>query len=99
MIITLRGGATTPDPYMMNLLPGRPQNVAGVNDPKLNEMILLQRRVFDEKKRREILFDIQRHFAQQAYQLFVSPAARVISAWSPTCGTLRPTSATTTAAG
>ena len=83
MIITLRGGATTPDPYLMNLLPGRPQNTAGVNDPKLNEMILLQRRVFDEKKRREIIFDIQRHFAQHAYQLFVSPAARVISAWEP----------------
>ena len=83
MIITLRGGATTPDPYLMNLLPGRPQNIAGVNDPKLNEMILLQRRTFDEKKRREIIFDIQRHFAQQAYQLFVSPAARVISAWEP----------------
>ena len=83
MIITLRGGATTPDPYLMNLLPGRPQNVAGVNDSKLSEMILLQRRVFDEKKRREIIFDIQRHFAQNAYQLFVSPAANVISAWEP----------------
>ena len=83
MIITLRGGATTPDPYLMNLLPGRPQNVAGVNDSKLSEMILQQRRVFDEKKRREILYDIQRHFAQQAYQFFVSPAARVISAWEP----------------
>lgn len=83
MILTLRGGATTPDPYLMNLLPGRPQNVAGVNDSKLTEMIMLQRRIFDEKKRREVLYDIQRHFAQQAYQFFVSPAARVISAWEP----------------
>ncbi len=83
MIITLRGGATTPDPYLMNLLPGRPQNTAGVNDPKLNDMILLQRRTFDESKRREIIFDIQRYFSQQAYQLFVSPAARVVSAWEP----------------
>jgi ABC-type transport system substrate-binding protein len=83
MIITLRGGATTPDPYLVNLLPGRPQNTAGVNDPKLNDMILLQRRTFDESKRREIIFDIQRYFSQQAYQLFVSPAARVVSAWEP----------------
>jgi peptide/nickel transport system substrate-binding protein len=83
MIITLRGGPTTPDFYLVNLLPGRPLNTSGVNDPKLNDMILLQRRTFDESKRREIIFDIQRHFSQQAYQLFVSPAARVVSAWEP----------------
>jgi peptide/nickel transport system substrate-binding protein len=82
-VITLRGGATTPDPYLVNLLPGAPQNVAGVNDPKLTEMIRLQRRTFDEKKRRDILWDIQRHFAQQAYHLLVSPSARVLSAWEP----------------
>jgi peptide/nickel transport system substrate-binding protein len=83
VIITLRGGPTTPDFYLVNLLPGRPLNTAGVNDPKLNDMILLQRRTFDESKRREIIFDIQRYFSQQAYQLFVSPAARVVSAWEP----------------
>ncbi len=83
MIITLRGGPTTPDPYLVNLLPGRALNTAGVNDPKLNDMILLQRRTFEESKRREIIFDIQRYFSQQAYQLFVSPAARVVSAWEP----------------
>ena len=83
MVATLRGGATTPDPYLVNLLPGRPQNIAGVNDPKLNELIRLQRRTFDEKKRREVVFDIQRIFAQQAYQLFVSPSAKVVSAWEP----------------
>ncbi|MET0851758.1 MAG: ABC transporter substrate-binding protein [Candidatus Rokuibacteriota bacterium] len=82
-VITLRGGATTPDPYLVNLLPGAPQNVAGVNDPKLTEMIRLQRRTFDERKRRDILWDIQRHFAQQAYLLLVSPSARVVSAWEP----------------
>ena len=62
---------------------GRALNSAGVNDPKLNEMILLQRRTFDESKRREIIFDLQPYFSQQAYQLFVSPAAKVISAWEP----------------
>jgi peptide/nickel transport system substrate-binding protein len=83
MVITLRGGPTTPDPYLVNLLPGRPLNTAGINDPKLNDMILLQRRTFDESKRREIIFDIQRYFSQQAYHLFVSPAAKVVSAWEP----------------
>ena len=83
MIITLRGGATTPDPYLVNLLPGRALNFAGVNDPKLNDLIQFQRRTFDESKRREIIFDIQRHFSQQAYHLFVSPAAKVVAAWEP----------------
>ena len=68
--MTLRGGPTNPDPYLVNLLPGRPQNVAGVNDPKLTDMIIQQRRTFDEKKRREIIYDIQRYFSQQAYHLF-----------------------------
>ena len=81
--MTLRGGPTNPDPYLVNLLPGRAQNVAGVNDPKLTDMIIQQRRMFDEKKRREIIFDIQRYFSQQAYHLFVSPSARVIGAWEP----------------
>ena len=81
--MTLRGGPTNPDPYLVNLLPGRPQNVAGVNDPKLTDMIIQQRRTFDEKKRREIIYDIQRYFSQQAYHLFVSPSAKVIGAWEP----------------
>ena len=83
LAMTLRGGATHPDPYLANLLPGSPQNVAGVNDPKLSDMIILQRRTFDEKKRRDIIWDIQRHFSQQAYHLFVSPSARAIAAWEP----------------
>jgi peptide/nickel transport system substrate-binding protein len=83
MALTLRGGPTSPDPYLINLLPGRPQNVAGINDPRLTDMIILQRRTFDEKKRRDILWDIQRYFSQQAYHLLVSPSARVIAAWEP----------------
>jgi peptide/nickel transport system substrate-binding protein len=81
--MTLRGGSTNPDPYLVNLLPGRPQNVAGVNDPKLTDMIIQQRRTFDEKKRREIIYDIQRYFSHQAYHFFVSPSAKVIGAWEP----------------
>jgi len=83
LAMTLRGGPTHPDPYLANLLPGSPQNIAGVNDPRLSDMIMLQRRTFDEKKRRDIIWDIQRHFSQQAYHLFVSPSARAIAAWEP----------------
>jgi len=82
--MTLRGGATSPNPYLVDAhLPGSPQNTAGVNDPKLTEMLKLQRRTFDEKKRREIVYDIQRLCAQQAYYLYVSPSAKVLSAWEP----------------
>ena len=61
LAMTLRGGPTTPNPYLVDPhLPGSPQNTAGVNDPKLTDMLRHQRRTFDEKKRREIIFDIQR---------------------------------------
>ena len=82
--ITLRGGATSPDPYLVSgHLPGQPLNLAGVNDPKLSEMIKLQRRTFDVARRREIVYDIQRYLSQQVYYLYTSPSAKVIGGWEP----------------
>ena len=82
MILTLRGGTTDPDTYFTLFLPGEPLNSSGVNDPKLTEMIKLQRRTFDDKKRREILYDIQRYASQQVYYGFgVSVSA--VGAWMP----------------
>jgi peptide/nickel transport system substrate-binding protein len=82
--MTLRGRDTTPDPYLFSShMPGSPLNTAGVNDPKLGDMLKLQRRTFNEKKRREIIWDIQRLCSQQAYYLYVSPSAKVLSAWEP----------------
>jgi peptide/nickel transport system substrate-binding protein len=82
--ITLRGGASSPDFYLVAAhLPGQPLNVAGVNDPKLTEMIKLQRRTFDVVKRREIVYDIQRYLSQQVYYLYPSPSAKVVGAWEP----------------
>jgi len=84
LAMTLRGGPTTADPYLFAAhMPGSPLNMAGVNDPKLTDMLKLQRRTFDEKKRREIIYDIQRLCSQQAYYLYVSPSAKVLSAWEP----------------
>jgi ABC-type transport system substrate-binding protein len=84
LAMTLRGGPTTPDPYLFSgHMPGSPVNTAGVNDPKLTDMLKLQRRTFDEQKRREIIYDIQRYLSQQAYYLYVSPSAKVLSAWEP----------------
>ena len=82
MILTLRGGTTDPDTYFTPFLPGEPLNSSGVNDPKLTEMIKLQRRTFDDKKRREILYDIQRYASQQVYYGYQASVSAV-GAWMP----------------
>jgi peptide/nickel transport system substrate-binding protein len=56
MTFGLRGAWTDPDSYLYRAFtPGQPLNSAGVNDPKLTEMIQLQRRTFDVAKRRDHL--------------------------------------------
>ena len=82
MILTLRGATTDPDTYFTPFLPGEPLNSSGVNDPKLTEMIKLQRRTFDDKKRREILYDIQRYAAQQVYYGY-GASVSAVGAWMP----------------
>ncbi|HUG37712.1 MAG TPA: ABC transporter substrate-binding protein, partial [Candidatus Limnocylindrales bacterium] len=82
VMFTLRGGTTDPDTYFTPLLPGEALNSAGVNDPKLTEMIKLQRRTFDEKKRRDIVFDIQRHVAQNVYYAY-NASVSAVAAWMP----------------
>jgi peptide/nickel transport system substrate-binding protein len=81
MMLSTRGGALFPDPYLAAFhLPGQLPNASGVNDPKLTEMIRLQRRTFDRVRRREILWDIQRYLAEQVYYLY-GPSSRVVAAW------------------
>ena len=82
MYLALRGGTTDPDTYFTPLIPGEALNSAGVNDPKLHEMIKLQRRTFDEKKRREIVYDIQRYVSQQVYYAY-SASVSAVGAWMP----------------
>jgi peptide/nickel transport system substrate-binding protein len=82
MILTLRGATTDPDTYFTPFLPGEPLNSSGVNDPKLTEMIKLQRRTFDDKKRRDIVYDIQRYASQQVYYGF-GASVSCVGAWMP----------------
>ena len=84
MLLTLRDGATATDPdvYFAGLLPGNPLNTSGVNDPKLTEMIKLQRRTFKEGKRRDIVHDIQRYCSQQVYYAY-GGSVSAVSAWQP----------------
>ena len=90
MMRGLRGAWIDPDAYIYRaFMPGQPLNSAGVNDGRLIEMIKLQRRTADEKKRREILYDIQRHIAKEVYYLF-NPSVTVVSAWEPYVKNWRP---------
>src|SRR5207244_4123146 len=61
---------------------GQPLNSSGVDDPKLTEMIRLQRRTYNVSKRREIVYDIQRHLAEQVYYHY-DPSTTTVSAWEP----------------
>jgi ABC-type transport system substrate-binding protein len=81
MAAGLFGAFAVPDSYLTLFhSPGWPTNTGGVNDAKLTEMIRLQRRTFDAKKRREILWDIQRYLSQQVYYLY-GPSTIAVAAW------------------
>ena len=82
LAIGLRGATTDVDSYLRIYIPGEPLNAGGVNDPKLVEMIRLQRRTFDVAKRRDVLYDIQRHISQHAYYLF-NASVNAVGAWQP----------------
>jgi peptide/nickel transport system substrate-binding protein len=72
-----------PDSYLYRyFMPGQPLNASGVNDPKLADMIKLQRRTFNVAKRREIIYDIQRYVSTQAYALY-GPSVNAVAAWEP----------------
>ncbi|MGH7386741.1 MAG: ABC transporter substrate-binding protein, partial [Candidatus Rokuibacteriota bacterium] len=81
MYLGLRGAWVDPEAYFYRpYMPGEPLNVLNVNDPKLTEMIKLQRRTFDVPKRRQIIYDIQRYLAEQA--LFgADGSVKVVTAW------------------
>ena len=83
MFLGLRGAWTDPEAYFYRVyMPGQPLNVMNVNDPKLTEMIKLQRRTFDVPKRKQIIYDIQRYLAEQAY-FGTNSSTKVVSAWEP----------------
>ncbi|HZF04669.1 MAG TPA: ABC transporter substrate-binding protein [Patescibacteria group bacterium] len=79
----LRGGSPIADISLHNAhVPGEPLNASGVDDPKLTELIRLQRRTLDVAKRREIVHDIQRYLAEQVYYSY-GPSVSTVAAWEP----------------
>jgi peptide/nickel transport system substrate-binding protein len=83
MATGLFGGWADPDSYLYRyFIPGQVLNASGVNDPKLTEMIRLQRRTFNVAKRREIIYDIQRYISTQVYALY-GPSVNAVAGWEP----------------
>jgi peptide/nickel transport system substrate-binding protein len=79
----LRGAWADPEAYFYRVfMPEQPLNVMPVNDPKLTEMMKLQRRTFDVAKRKQIIYEIQRYAAEHGY-FGVDASAKVVSAWEP----------------
>ncbi len=57
-----------PDSFLFGqYFPGETKNQSHINDPVVADMLVRQRRTFDPAKRREVIFDIQRHLAKQMY--------------------------------
>ena len=57
-----------PDGFLFfRYYPGESRNVGMVNDPVAADMLVRQRRTLDLAKRREIIFELQRHLAKQQY--------------------------------
>jgi peptide/nickel transport system substrate-binding protein len=60
--------------------PGELKNQSHINDPVVADMLVRQRRTFDVAKRREVIFDIQRHLAKQQYYVQVASGV-YIAVW------------------
>jgi peptide/nickel transport system substrate-binding protein len=74
--------ALDPWDFMAQYLPGEPKNQSHVNDPVLADMILGTRRIHDDKKRRQQIYAIQKHIANQAYYVRF-PSGVYIAALDP----------------
>ncbi|MBI3637931.1 MAG: ABC transporter substrate-binding protein [Candidatus Rokubacteria bacterium] len=61
-----------PDNILYSLyMPGELRNHGHVNDPVATDLIARQRRTFDVAKRRELIYEVQRHLAKQQYYVTV----------------------------
>jgi peptide/nickel transport system substrate-binding protein len=90
MYVGLRGAWADPESYFYRfMMPEQPLNSMELNDPKLTEMMRLQRRTLDVAKRRQIVYDIQRYAAEQAY-FGANGSVKVVSAWEPYIKNYRP---------
>jgi peptide/nickel transport system substrate-binding protein len=70
-----------PDGYLYGYyMPGEPRNQSHINDPVVADLIVRQRRTFDPVKRRELIYETQRHLARQQYYVQIHSGLS-IAAW------------------
>ena len=92
-------GFLEPDNFLFGqYYPGELKNQSHINDPVVADMLIRQRRTADLAKRREVIFDIQRHLAKQQYYVQM-PSAIQSRSGTARSRTTPPTWATTTAGG
>jgi len=74
-------GFLEPDNFLFGqYFPEELKNQSHINDPVVADMLVRQRRTLDPIKRREIIYDIQRHLAQQQYYVQM-PSAIYVAVW------------------
>ena len=74
-------GFLEPDNFLFGqYYPEELKNQSHINDPVVADMLVRQRRTFDVAKRREIIFDIQRHLAKQQYYVQM-PSGVYVAVW------------------
>jgi len=74
-------GFLEPDNFLFGqYYPEELKNQSHINDPVVADMLVRQRRTLEPAKRREIIYDIQRHLAQQQYYVQM-PSAVYVAVW------------------
>jgi peptide/nickel transport system substrate-binding protein len=61
--------ALEPWNFLAQYLPDEPKNQSHVKDGALADLILSSRRITDERKRRQAIWDIQKHIAREVYYI------------------------------
>ncbi len=71
-------GFQEPDNFLYGqYFPGELKNQSHINDPVVADMLIRQRRTQDVAKRREVIYDIQRHLANQQYYVQMASAMQI----------------------
>ena len=74
-------GFLEPDNFLFGqYYPEELKNQSHITDPVVADMLARQRRTFDPAKRREIVYDIQRHLAKQQYYVQM-PSGIYVAVW------------------
>ena len=74
-------GFLEPDNFLFGqYYPEELKNQSHINDPVVADMLVRQRRMFDVAKRRELIYDIQRHLAKQQYYVQM-PSGVYVAVW------------------